>query len=152
MKHSYVACLLAAAATVLLVCGTTPARSQESGTPRALALRQIMKDMGRNTQVIVHAIAHEDWPRAAKAAAAVADHPEPPLAEKVRILAFMGADAGKFRVFDDRSGKAAKALQEAAARVDGPAVIAAFAEMQTACLGCHQSFRRPLVEHFYGKR
>ncbi|HEY0887725.1 MAG TPA: cytochrome c [Ramlibacter sp.] len=152
MKHPYVAYLLAAAATVLLACGTTPARSQEPGTPKPLALRQIMKDMGRNMQEIVDAVAHEDWPRAARAAAAVAGHPEPPLTEKVRILALIGADAGKFRGFDEKSGRAAKALQEAAARVDGPAVIAAFADMQTACLGCHQSFRRPVVEHFYGKR
>ena len=152
MKHPYVAYLLAAAATVLLECGTTPALSQESARSKPLALRQIMKDMGRNMQAVVDAIAHEDWARAAKAAAAVADHPEPPLTEKVRILAFIGADAGKFRGFDDKSGKAAKALQEAAARVDGPAVIAAFAEMQTACLECHQSFRRPVTEHFYGKR
>ncbi len=152
MKHPYLAYLLAAATTVMLACASVPARSEESGAARPLALRQIMKDMGRNMQSIVDAIAREDWPQAAKAATAVGAHPEPPLTEKVRILAFIGTDAGKFKGFDEKSGQAAKALQQAAARVDGPGVIAAFAEMQTACLGCHHSFRRPLVEHFYGKR
>ncbi len=152
MKHPYLAYLLAAAATVLLACGSVPAHSQPSAGQAPLALRKIMQGMGRNMQAIVDAVSHEDWPKAARAAAAIGDHPQPPVGEKVRILAFVGADAGKFRDFDGRSQQAAKALQEAADGGDGAAAIAAFARMQAACLGCHQAFRRPLVEHFYGKR
>jgi cytochrome c556 len=32
------------------------------------------------------------------------------------------------------------------------AVIAAFQSVQTGCYGCHQEFRKPFVEHFYGAR
>lgn len=151
MKHPYVAYLMAAAATVLLACGTIPAHSQPSAGKDPLALRKIMQDMGRSMQAVVDAMSREDWAKAARAAAAIADHPQPPVGEKVRILAFIGGDAGRFRDFDGRSQQAAKALQQAAERTDGQAAIAAFAELQSACLGCHQAFRRPLVEHFYGK-
>lgn len=151
MKHPYVAYLLAAAATVLLACGTVPAHSQQSAGQEPLALRRTMQGMGRNMQAIVDGMSREDWAKAAKAAAAIADHPQPPVGEKVRILAFIGGDAGKFRGFDARSQQAAKALQEAADRSDGQAAIASFAELQSACLGCHQAFRRPFVEHFHGK-
>lgn len=151
MKHPYVAYLLAAAATVLLACGTVPAHSQQAAGQAPLALRQIMQGMGRNMQAIVDAMSREDWAKAARAAAAIADHPQPPAGEKVRILAFIGGDAGKFRGFDGTSQQAAKALQAAADRGDGPAAITSFAKLQSACLGCHQAFRRPLVEHFYGQ-
>jgi len=46
----------------------------------------------------------------------------------------------------------AAAMGEAAKRSDGQAVIAAFAKVQQSCFGCHQSFRQPFVEHFYGHR
>ena len=39
-------------------------------------------------------------------------------------------------------------MGEAAARGDGQAVIAGFAKVQQACLGCHQRFRKPFVERF----
>lgn len=46
----------------------------------------------------------------------------------------------------------AVAMGAAATRGDGQAVIAAFAKVQQGCLACHQSFRKPFTEHFYGTR
>jgi cytochrome c556 len=42
-------------------------------------------------------------------------------------------------------------LGQAAANKDAQAVIAAFQTLQTACHACHRDFRKPFVEHFYGK-
>jgi cytochrome c556 len=151
MQHPLARFVLVAA-SVLLAGGSVPARSEEPAQVAPLELRQVMQGMGRNMVEIVEAVNHEDWPKAGRAASAIANHPKPPMAERVRVLAFVGADLGKFRGFDEKAEEAAKALQDAASRADGQAVISSFAVLQGSCLGCHQSFRKPFVEHFYGKR
>lgn len=111
-----------------------------------------MKQLGRDMQAVMAAISNEDWSAVAATAPRIARHDEPPLAEKMRILAWLGTDAGRFRGFDAQVHDAALGMAEAAARGDGRAVIAAFAGVQQGCLGCHQAFRRPFVEHFAQRR
>ncbi len=141
------------AAAVVALAGSAMA---ENGAPaereKPLALRSVMDKLGRDMQAVTGAISKEDWALVATLAPKIASHAEPPLPEKVRILAWLGGDAGKFRGFDGQAHEAATAMGEAAKRSDGQAVIAAFAKVQQSCLGCHQSFRQPFVEHFYGRR
>lgn len=93
----------------------------------------------------------EDWALVARIAPQLGEHPQPPMGEKMRILAFVGADVAKFKSHDEKTHQTARALEEAAARNDGASVIAAFATLQNSCLACHQNFRKPFVEHFYGQ-
>ena len=116
-----------------------------------LVLQQIMKDMGENMQLIVDGISREDWKLVEKTAPLIADHPQPPVFEKVKILAYIGTDVSKFKGYDGKTHEAARVLGEAAAREDGYAVIADFATLQNTCLMCHQSFRKPFQKNFYGK-
>lgn len=118
---------------------------------KPLALRSIMQDLGKNMQAITGGISREDWKQVAKIAPLIADHPQPPLVEKVRILSFVGSDAGQFKVYDEKTSHAAQSLRQAATRQDGPVVVSAFATLQNSCLACHQSFRKPFKEHFYGQ-
>ena len=60
--------------------------------------------------------------------------------------------AGKFKSHDEKTHQVARALEQAAVRSDGQAVISSFATLQNSCLACHQSFRKPFVEHFYVQR
>lgn len=129
-----------------------PVAAAEKAQSELLALHEIMEELGKNMEAVTGAIAREDWGQVAKIAPLIADHPEPPPAEKARILAFLGKDAAKFRGHDEKTHRAAMEMKEAAARQDGPAVISAFAAVQNGCLGCHQNFRKRLREHFYGKR
>jgi len=144
----------ALALMAMLAGGTTlPARAAnppDQATP--LALTAIMRDLGKDLQGVTDGIAREDWPAVAQRAARIADHPQPPLGEKLRILAFMGKDAGHFRDYDRQAHDAAQQLAQAAQRQDGAAAIAAFANVQGACLGCHQQFRQPFREHFHAPR
>lgn len=119
---------------------------------KALALRKIMQDLGTNMQRITDGISREDWETVARIAPFIGEHPQPPLLEKMRILKFAGSDAGKFKGYDEKTHAAAQTLQQAARRGDGRAVISAFATLQNSCLACHESFRKPFVEHFYGER
>lgn len=119
---------------------------------KPLELRRIMQNLGANMQAVTAGISSEDWAGVARIAPQIARHPEPPGAEKGRIVSFIGVDMGRFKNYDNQSHEAALTMEAAAARGDGEGVIASFAKVQGACLGCHKEFRQRFVEHFYGKR
>jgi cytochrome c556 len=134
----------------MLVAGAPALAAAEPAQP--LAMRGIMQDLGRHMQTVTLAIAREDWALVEKTAPLIAQHPQPPLMEKTRILRFVGTDMGKYKSHDHKTHEAAHELAQAAKNKDGMAVIAAFQSVQTGCYGCHQEFRKPFVEHFYGAR
>lgn len=115
-----------------------------------LALQTIMKNLGQNMQRITDGISREDWEQVAKIAPLIADHPQPPLAEKMRIMRFVGTGMGKFKAYDSETHDQAQAVRNAARAHDGPGVILAFQKLQTSCYNCHSEFRKPFVAHFYG--
>lgn len=115
-----------------------------------LELQKVMKELGRNMQVITDGISREDWELVAKTAPLIAAHPQPPVSEKMRIMKFMGPEMSKFKALDGETHEAAHGLEHAAHEKDGQKVIASFQQVQTTCLNCHQTFRSKFVEHFYG--
>ncbi len=124
-------------------------RAQAAQPEQPMALRGVMKKLGQDMQAVTGAIATEDWAVVAELAPKIARHAAPPLGEKMRILAWVGSDAGKFRAFDAQVHDAANAMGEAATRGDGQAVINAFSRVQQSCLSCHQGFRESFAKHFY---
>ena len=149
-KHIYrsAACFPVTFTALLLLAGL-PTQVRAEGEP--LHLRSIMQDLVRNMQSITRATSEEDWVLVAELSPKVATHPEPPLAEKLRILAYLGSNASEFRALDEQTRKSAHAMEQAAERGDGKMVIQSFARVQESCLGCHQIFRTPFMEHFYGQ-
>lgn len=132
---------------VMLLVPATATFAGEEG--KALELRRIMKDLGTDMQKITDAISREDWPAAEALAQRVADHPQPGMLEKTRVLAFIGTRVTRFKAYDGETHRAAKDLADAASRSDGVAAIEAFRRVQLGCHGCHQAFRREFVNHFY---
>lgn len=128
-----------------------PVQAQESSPTQAMALRGIMQQLGTDMQAVTGAISHEDWKTVAEIAPRIAHHPEPPIMEKVRILAWLNVDAPQFRGFDGKVEEAATAMGEAAKKGDGSAVIADFSRIQQSCLACHQGYRQKFIDHFYGQ-
>lgn len=117
-----------------------------------LVLQKVMKDLGKNMQTITDGISRGDWELVEKTAPLIADHPQPPMTEKMRIMSFMGTNMGKFKAHDGETHDQAQAVGKAAKAKDGPGVILAFQKLQTSCYNCHSEFRKPFVEHFYGKK
>ncbi len=145
----------AAAALMTVLAGSVLLPAVAADAPdqaKPMALTGIMRDLGQDMQAATDAIAREDWPKVATLAARIADHPQPPLAEKLRILSFVGKDTSSFRGYDKQAHEAGKQLEKAAKRGDGTAIISAFADVQTACLACHQQFRKPFQDHFHGQQ
>ena len=116
-----------------------------------LEFQKVMKELGKNMQVITDGISREDWELVSSTAPMIAEHPQPPLAEKTRIISFMGAEMSRFKSFDMQTHEAAHDLLHSAHEKDGQKVIEAFQKVQSSCLNCHQAFRAGFVEHFYGK-
>lgn len=137
-------------AALLALTVLPAARADEPTKP--MALQGVMKQLGKDMQAVTAAISLEDWARVAELAPKIANHEQPPMMEKMRILTWLGTDAGKFRGFDGQVHDAASSMGDAAARGDGQAVIAAFAQVQQACLGCHQNYRKAFADHFHEKQ
>ena len=147
--------LLITGIAIIITCSHAFAETTEnfsSSPSEPLALRKIMQDMGKNMQTIADGISREDWKLVENTAPLIAEHPQPPLTEKIRILAYVGTDVSKFKSHDGKTHEAARVLEESATRDDGYAVIADFATLQNTCLMCHQRFRKSFQEHFYGNR
>lgn len=133
---------------IALGCAALPVASSAA---EPLALQGIMKDMGRNMQAIVDGLSREDYAKVERAALAIAEHPQPPVGEKMRVMGFVGGNAPRFKAFDGETHDNAKALARASKSGSGEEAIAAFHKLQSSCLACHQAFRKPFQEHFYGK-
>ncbi len=140
---------LAAALPIALAATATTSLAHAAPEAAPMALLGVMQKLGQDMQAVTGAIALEDWARVAELAPGIARHAEPPPEEKARIIGWLGPRAGNFRGYDAQTHEAATVMGEAASRSDGKAVIAAFAQIQQSCLGCHQEFRQPFLEHFY---
>lgn len=132
------------------IADTTDGSASNFNEP--LALRRIMQDMGKNMQTITYGIFREDWKLVEETAPLIADHPQPPLGEKLRIQNYVGTDVSRYKSYDERTHDAALTLAKAATRKDGFAVISNFAALQKSCLRCHQSFRKSFQQHFYSNK
>ena len=73
--------------SVLLATFATALGAQSVEAAKPMALRTIMERLGRDMQAVTGAISKEDWPLVAELAPRIAKHAEPPMSEKMRILA-----------------------------------------------------------------
>ena len=129
-----------------------PVASSTVNAAEPLMFQSVMRDLGKHMQTVTGAIAHEDWELVAKTAPLIAEHPQPPLTERMRIMSFIGSNMDKFKEFDTQTHEGAHEMEHAAIARNGVQVINAFQKVQTSCLQCHQAFRAPFVEHFYGNK
>lgn len=151
-SHAFGTITLTVTACLLLWGFQLPAWAGDATQVEPLALRKIMQELGRNMQAITGAISQEEWVQVVQLAPKVAAHPEPPLTEKMRILAYLGADATKFRNFDAQTHEAALAMKLAAVSSDGKAVIQSFALSVPAGVGAYQPDRRlPMAQQCQGR-
>jgi cytochrome c556 len=122
---------------------------QKNETTEALELQTIMSDLGKQMQKITDGISKEDWALVRESAINIADHPQPPLSEKIKILSFVGTNISTFKAYDTKTHNAAIILSKSAIEKDGNKIITNFSILQKTCLACHQQFRQLFREHFY---
>jgi hypothetical protein len=117
-----------------------------------LALRKIMQDMDKNMHSMADAISQKDWPVVERIAPLIADHRQPPLIEKIRIMGFVGTSIGKYKAYDGSVVEQAQAVGKAAKFNDAQGTELMFRTLQASCDSCHNEFQKPFAAHFYGKK
>ncbi len=132
---------------ILALAGAAFSSPAQADNDENLSLRHVMRSLGMEMQQVTDGISRQAWKQVENAANNIADHPKPALAERQRVMAFLGTDATLFKQLDKTTHQTARRLKNAAAKHNGKAVIDIFATLQHRCLACHQRFRQPLQTH-----
>lgn len=125
-----------ATAAIIVILTAVSARADEPPD-----LLHVMQQLGLDLTRISDGMLTENYAAVATAAAAIADHPKPPLAQRKKIIAGLGADAGRFRLGDQVVHDAALAVKDAARLKDNKLVLQRYVELVEGCMSCHTSFR-----------
>lgn len=72
--------------TILTTISYATWADESDSAVKSLSSRNIMQKLSNNMQVVTDVISREGWERVAKTALQIVDHPQPPIAEKIRIL------------------------------------------------------------------
>jgi len=105
------------------------------------AMGQIMKGLGENMARIGDGIWREDFTVVATGALGIAEHPLPPLWDRLELLAGLGTDATQFMKADEELKAAAMALKEAAGQQRIEEVMSSYQVLQQRCVACHTWYR-----------
>lgn len=151
-ERTFKTAIAAGIVATLLAIASASSWADDNAEVSPMALRKIMQDLGRHMQTITDGISRGDWALVETMASLVADHPQPPLGEKMRLLGFVGTSMDKFKSYDEATHAQALAVGQAAKVKDGQGVILAFQQLQTSCYNCHSEFRKPFVKHFYNQK
>lgn len=128
MQPSMFMQMLSKLATVLLLTISTIAITWADETPpkNAMVLSKIMQELDNNMQLTNHAMTRGDWDVVAKTALLIAEHPEPPFSEKLRIMMFFGRDISRLKQLDGQTHQAAKNLATEAKTGNRQNIISSF--------------------------
>lgn len=107
-------------------------------------MRPIMEDMETNMARIAAGIWRESYGEVAQAASQIADHPMPPLLDRLALLAKLGSGAPRFMDADDAMKASALALKAAAEAGQLEQVLSHQQALQKQCVSCHSWYRTHL--------
>jgi len=141
--------LLVASRVGLIMLGLVANLAYAETAEEPLVLRKIMQAMQSNIQQIEQGVAKQDWGLVSQNALAIADHPAPPLFEKLRIFAYINTDLGEFKKLDKKTHETAKLLGDMALKDDKLPIGAVVTELKGSCEQCHQVFRQGFQANFY---
>lgn len=105
---------------------------------------EIMRGLERDLSTATQALVREDWESVRAAAEAIADHPDPPMSERRRIMARATSrdiPVAEVRATDQEVHKAARELADAARRGDMDDALRHHAEVIRGCVACHDMMR-----------
>jgi cytochrome c556 len=105
-------------------------------------MNRMMQGLSENMARINEGIWREDFEAIAGAAEAIAEHPLPPLLQRLELLAQLGTDSSRFMKADKEMQGAALALKEAAGGRQVAEVVSRYQLLQQHCVECHSWYRQ----------
>jgi cytochrome c556 len=122
------------------------AAAADLGAPSGTAsLKAIMQGLQASMATLHLALWLEEFEAVAAAAREVADHPQVPAAERLRIQSVLEDDFAAFAAADRRVHDTSLRLRDAALQRDTAAVLSALADVHVGCVACHTRFRARLL-------
>lgn len=109
------------------------------------AMKQIMLGLSEAMTRINAGIWREDFQKVAVGAESIADHPMPPLLQRLKLLAELGADSSDFMRADDGMRAVAQDLKEAAVEERIDEVQVQYKLLHQRCVDCHSWYRGNLT-------
>ena len=110
------------------------------------SLFTIMAGLQEDMAGLERGLWREDFDSIAARASAIADHPAVPAAEAQAIATVLGADMAAFEQKDTEVHDQAVRIRELAEARELDEILAAKAELDRGCIGCHTEFRERLRE------
>lgn len=104
-------------------------------------MQPIMQAMGENMARIAAGIWREDYDEVGAGAVLIAEHPLPPLLERLSLLSQLGSEAPHFMAADEDLKSAALALEKVARTKKLDAVMRQYHLLQQQCVACHRWYR-----------
>ncbi len=103
--------------------------------------KEVMQRIELNMSKIVGHIMREEFDEIVQLAEQVANHDEPPLTHRMKLIAELGTDFIDFKSHDDNVHINSVAMQEAAKRKDLDSVIINYGKTMQSCNHCHKKYR-----------
>ncbi|HFD32099.1 MAG TPA: hypothetical protein ENJ28_05230 [Gammaproteobacteria bacterium] len=105
------------------------------------SFRDLMKYMGEEYTKVAEGILKQDYKQLSEAANNIAFHPEPPLTQRMKIIAKLGTNFMDFKSWDDEVHLSAVALTKAAKDKNNAEILKHNAMMLKKCTSCHDKYR-----------
>lgn len=150
MKLRTIGLSLLGVAIVVIAAGAIVIAKDRPAPGAPDGLQMTMQQLDANTRAAGDAIAAKNWPLVAELADRLNHHVEPPLGQKLRVMLWLRTQAPDFRGYDGKLRTAAVAMGAAAKAGDAQAVSASYAQLQSACAGCHEKYQAAYIAHFHG--
>lgn len=109
------------------------------------AMNRIMLGLSEGMTQINAGIWRDDYRSVAAGATSIAEHPMPPLMQRLKLLAELGADSPAFMRADDAMRAAAQDLKEAAEEKRVDEVLVHYKQLHQRCVDCHRWYRGNLT-------
>lgn len=103
--------------------------------------KEVMQRIALNMSKLIDPIMKSDFAEIDAIAEHVANHDEPPLTHRMRIIAELGLDFTDFKKYDDDVHMSSVAMQTAAKNKDIEAVIINYGKTMQNCNNCHKKYR-----------
>ena len=124
--------------TFMLFLFLTPAMASDDPKNMKEVMQRISNDMSK----LVNHIMKDEYDEILVLAEKVANHDEPPVSHRLRIIAELGLDFTDFKKNDDEVHINAVAMKKAAINKDTTAIIDNYGKVMQSCNNCHKQYRK----------
>lgn len=119
---------------------TQPLLAKEDPKNMKEVMQRISNDMGK----LVGHLMKDEFDEVMKYAEKIANHDEPPVSHRMRIIANLGTEFPNFKKHDDDVHISALEMKKAAKNKDIDGVTTYYGKVMTSCNNCHKAYRKQI--------